>query len=111
MTEAVDIIKKLILPQLTYASEVINPSQHTINQVNWFIASIVSEMTHIPKKSPPISILWEANIECFETILAKAKLRFYFKMINAKSSPTCKYLIPGNYLHDDIRCFYSNYFN
>ena len=60
-------------------------------------------MTHIPKNSPPMSILWEANIECFETILAKAKLRFYFKMINAKSSPTCKYLIPGNYLHDEIQ--------
>ena len=103
MSETTDIIKKLILPMLTYACEVIIPSQPTINKINGFVASIVSEMTHIPKTCNPMSILWEANIECFETILAKAKLRFYFKIINAKSTSTYKYLIPGNYLHDEIQ--------
>ena len=103
MTETLDIMKKLILPQLTYACEVICPSQSTINHVNWFIASIISEMTRIPKKCPSMSVIWEANVEFFETILAKAKLRFYFKIINSKTTTTKKYLVEGNYLYAEIK--------
>jgi len=94
-TETLDIIKKLILPQLTYASEVICPSQSTIDHVNWFIASMICEMTCIPKNCPPMSVIWKANVEFFETILAKAKLRFYFKLINSKTTSTHKYLVEG----------------
>ena len=102
MTETLDIIKKLILPQLTYASEVICPSQSTINHVNWFIASMISEMTCIPKNCPHMSVIWEANVDFFETILAKAKLRFYFKIINSKTTSTHKYLVEGNYLYTEL---------
>jgi hypothetical protein len=103
MVDAVDIIKKLILPILTYAAEVICPTQHTIDQINLFIASMICEVTHIPKHCTPLSVLWEVDVECFETILAKAKLRFYFKMINSKNNQLYKYLLPGNYLHEEIQ--------
>jgi hypothetical protein len=108
MAEVVDIIKKLILPILTYSSEVLCPSQQTINHINFFISSMISELTHIPKHVAPMSILWEANVQCFETILAKSKLRFYFKMITSKVTPMQKYLVPGNYLYEEIQSLLKN---
>jgi hypothetical protein len=89
------------LPKLLFAAEVLTPSDAVINKVDKFLARMVKLLLDLPEKKfgDPQTILWEANLPDFRTMLDKAKLRFHHKLSNNTGFLGSIYK-QGNYLFD-----------
>jgi hypothetical protein len=95
--EGLELIRRLVIPQLTYAAEVLCPSQSVIDKVDQLLMKAVATVMPIYENCKPKLALWEAGIEDFETMLDKAKLRFHHKLSVANEGAT-RYYTEGNYL-------------
>ena len=101
LEEAIYLIEILILPKLLFAAEVLTPSDAVINKVDKFLARMVKLLLDLPEKKfgDPKTILWEANLPDFRTMLEKAKLRFHHKLSNNTGFLGSIYQ-QGNYLFE-----------
>jgi hypothetical protein len=99
--EGLELIRRLVIPQLTYAAEVLCPSQSVINKVNTFLLKAVSSVMPLYGNCKPETSLWESGIDDFETMLDKAKLRFHYKLSTTKDGAT-RYYTSENYLHTTV---------
>jgi hypothetical protein len=100
-TESVSLFKLLILPKLTFALDVIIPSEAVIRKVDNFIGFCVKQLLGIPYSAPTITALWEANILSFGLQTELAHLRFHWKLIQGPRSHRFSSLYTqGNFLYN-----------
>jgi hypothetical protein len=97
--EALKLYKILVLPQLTFALEVITPSAGVIKKVNDFLAYTLKILLGIPLTAPNESVLWEADVPDFQIQEEIAKLRFHRKILLNPLRHVDVYE-QGNYLFD-----------
>ena len=97
--EALRLYKILVLPQLTFALEVITPSEGVIKKVNDFLAYTLKILLGIPLTASTESVMWEANVPDFRIQEEQAKLRFHRKILLNPLKYVNVYE-PGNYLFD-----------
>jgi hypothetical protein len=104
MEKTIKILQKLVFTKLTYAAEVIVPSDAVIKKVDNFISEAIKSTTHIPWETSNEDTMWEAGTPDFSTLLQQAKFRFHYKMSSPKYSnnKSQQYYIKGNYLYDHI---------
>ena len=104
MEKTIKVLQKLVFTKLTYAAEVIIPSDAVIKKVDNFISEAIKSTTHIPWETPNEDTLWEAGMSDFTTLLQQAKFRFHHKMTSPKYSnnKSQQYYTKGNYLYDHI---------
>ena len=102
-SEAVNLLGKLVIPQLTFAAEVLCPSKAVIKKVDKFIVMALSKITHIPESALPATAVWEAGMDNFSTMLMRAKLCFHYKLSQGKfPSKSRKYYTENNFLRVHI---------
>jgi hypothetical protein len=99
--EGLELIRRLVIPQLTYAAEVLCPSQSVIDKVDRFLLKAVDSVMPMYGNCTPKNALWEAGIDDFKTMIDKAKLRFHYKLSTAKEGAT-RYYTKDNYLHTSV---------
>jgi hypothetical protein len=101
--EGLDLLRKLVWPQIAYAAEVLCPSESVIKMVNEFLRDAIKEVMPVHKECDPSVALWESGMDDFEMILIKAKLKFHFKICDgSKPSGVRKYYVQDNYLRKEI---------
>jgi hypothetical protein len=61
-TEIISLIKVLVIPQLMYASEVLQPSEAVIKKVDSFLRQMAKKTLLIPESHSNNSVLWEAGL-------------------------------------------------
>ena len=103
MEKTIKILQKLVFTKLTYAAEVIVPSDTVIKKVDNFISEAIKSTTHIPWVISSEDTM-QAGMPDFTTLLQQAKFRFHYKMSSPKYSnnKSQQYYIKGNYLYDHI---------
>jgi len=97
--EALKLYKILVLPQLTFALEVITPSTGVINKVNDFLAYTLKILLGIPLTASNETAMWEADVPDFQIQNDLSKLRFHRKILLNPLKYVDVYK-PGNYLYN-----------